>query len=96
MTEERIARLNALAQLKKQRELTVEELAEQAEQAAAKGEAAGQRAEVRAGRASKKKERERGYTPSDEVTAAQAYRDRTTVVDPDGTRKKLERKAPQA
>ena len=65
MTEERIARLNALAQLKKQRELTVEELAEQAEQA-----------ELRA---------------EDIQTVRQ-----NLMAQLDGTRKKLERKAPQA
>ncbi len=70
MTEERIARLNALAQLKKQRELTVEELAEQAEL----------RAE---------------YIQSVRQNLM-AQLDHTTVVYPDGTRKKLERKAPQA
>lgn len=70
MTEERIARLNALAQLKKQRELTVEELAEQAEL----------RAE---------------YIQSVRQNLM-AQMDHTTVVYPDGTRKKLERKAPQA
>ncbi|MDO4372376.1 MAG: DUF896 domain-containing protein [Clostridia bacterium] len=70
MTEERIARLNALAQLKKQRELTVEELAEQAEL----------RAE---------------YLQSVRQNLM-AQLDHTTVVYPDGTRKKLERKAPQA
>ena len=70
MTEERIARLNALAQLKKQRELTVEELAEQAEL----------RAE---------------YLQSVRQNLM-AQLDHTTVVYPDGTRKKLERKASQA
>ncbi len=70
MTEERIARLNALTQLKKQRELTVEELAEQAEL----------RAE---------------YIQSVRQNLM-AQLDHTTVVYPDGTRKKLERKAPQA
>lgn len=70
MTEERIARLNALAQLKKQRELTVEELAEQAEL----------RAE---------------YLQSVRQNLM-AQLDHTTVLYPDGTRKKLERKAPQA
>lgn len=70
MTEERIARLNALAQLKKQQELTVEELAEQAEL----------RAE---------------YIQSVRQNLM-AQLDHTTVVYPDGTRKKLERKAPQA
>ncbi len=70
MTEERIARLNALAQLKKQRELTVEELAEQAEL----------RAE---------------YIQSVRQNLM-AQLNHTTVVYPDGTRKKLERKAPQA
>ena len=70
MTEQRIARLNALAQLKKQRELTVEELAEQAEL----------RAE---------------YLQSVRQNLM-AQLDHTTVVYPDGTRKKLERKAPQA
>lgn len=70
MTEERIARLNALAQLKKQRELTVEELAEQAEL----------RAE---------------YIQSVRQNLM-AQLDNTTVVYPDGTRKKLERKDPQA
>lgn len=70
MTEERIARLNALAQLKKQRELTVEELAEQAEL----------RAE---------------YLQSVRQNLM-AQLDNTTVIYPDGTRKKLERKAPQA
>ena len=70
MTEERIARLNALAQLKKQRELTVEELEEQAEL----------RAE---------------YIQSVRQNLM-AQLDHTTVVYPDGTRKKLERKAPQA
>lgn len=70
MTEERIARLNALAQLKKQRELTVEELAEQAEL----------RAE---------------YLQSVRQNLM-AQLDHTTVVYPDGTRKKLERKVPQA
>lgn len=70
MTEERIARLNALAQLKKQRELTVEELADQAEL----------RAE---------------YIQSVRQNLM-AQLDHTTVVYPDGTRKKLERKAPQA
>lgn len=70
MTEECIARLNALAQLKKQRELTVEELAEQAEL----------RAE---------------YIQSVRQNLM-AQLDHTTVVYPDGTRKKLERKAPQA
>lgn len=70
MTEERIARLNALAQLKKQRELTVEELAEQAEL----------RAE---------------YIQSVRQNLM-AQLDHTTVVYPDGTRKKLEQKAPQA
>lgn len=70
MTEERIARLNALAQLKKQRELTVEELAEQAEL----------RAE---------------YIQSVRQNLM-AQLDHTTVLYPDGTRKKLERKAPQA
>lgn len=70
MTEERIARLNALAQLKKQRELTVEELAEQAEL----------RAE---------------YLQSIRQNLT-AQLDNTTVVYPDGTRKKLERKDPQA
>lgn len=70
MTEERIARLNALAQLKKQRDLTVEELAEQAEL----------RAE---------------YIQSVRQNLM-AQLDHTTVVYPDGTRKKLERKAPQA
>lgn len=70
MTEERIARLNALAQLKKQRELTVEELAEQAEL----------RAE---------------YIQSVRQNLM-AQLDHTTVVYPDGTRKKLERKTPQA
>lgn len=70
MTEERIARLNALAQLKKQRELTVEELAEQAEL----------RAE---------------YLQSVRQNLM-AQLDNTTVIYPDGTRKKLERKDPQA
>ena len=70
MTEERIARLNALAQLKKQRELTVEELAEQAELRAEYIQSARQN--------------------------LMAQLDHTTVVYPDGTRKKLERKAPQA
>lgn len=70
MTEQRIARLNALAQLKKQRELTVEELAEQAEL----------RAE---------------YIQSVRQNLM-AQLDHTTVVYPDGTRKKLERKDPQA
>ncbi len=70
MTEQRIARLNALAQLKKQRELTVEELAEQAEL----------RAE---------------YLQSVRQNLT-AQLDHTTVVYPDGTRKKLERKTPQA
>ena len=73
MTEERIARLNALAQLKKQRELTVEELAEQAEQAELRAE----------------------YIQSVRQNLM-AQLDHTTVVYPDGTRKKLERKAPQA
>ncbi len=70
MTEERIARLNALAQLKKQRDLTVEELAEQAEL----------RAE---------------YIQSVRQNLM-AQLDHTTVLYPDGTRKKLERKDPQA
>ena len=70
MTEERIARLNALAQLKKQRELTVEELAEQAELRAEYIQSVRQK--------------------------LMAQLDHTTVVYPDGTRKKLERKAPQA
>lgn len=70
MTEQRIARLNTLAQLKKQRELTVEELAEQAEL----------RAE---------------YIQSVRQNLM-AQLDHTTVVYPDGTRKKLERKDPQA
>lgn len=70
MTEERIARLNALSQLKKQRELTVEELAEQAEL----------RAE---------------YIQSVRQNLM-AQLDHTTVLYPDGTRKKLERKDPQA
>ena len=50
--------------------------AEQAAQAAAAAEAAAPRAEVTAGTARRLQELERGYTPSDEVTAAQAYRSR--------------------
>lgn len=66
MTQERIARLNALARLKKQRELTTEELAEQAEL----------RAE---------------YLQSIRLSLTSQL-DNTTVVYPDGTRKKLERR----
>ena len=75
MTEERIARLNALAQLKKQRELTVEELAEQADI-----------------------NRSTFYIHYIQSVRQNlmAQLDHTTVVYPDGTRKKLERKAPQA
>lgn len=65
MTQERIDRLNQLARLKKQRELTTEELAEQAEL----------RAE---------------YLAAIRLSLTSQL-DNTTVVYPDGTRKKLER-----
>lgn len=65
MTQERIDRLNQLARLKKQRELTPEELAEQAEL----------RAE---------------YLAAIRLSLTSQL-DNTTVVYPDGTRKKLER-----
>lgn len=65
MTQERIDRLNQLARMKKQRELTPEELAEQAEL----------RAE---------------YLAAIRLSLTSQL-DNTTVVYPDGTRKKLER-----
>lgn len=65
MTQERIDRLNQLARLKKQRELTPEELSEQAEL----------RAE---------------YLAAIRLSLTSQL-DNTTVVYPDGTRKKLER-----
>lgn len=65
MTQERIDRLNQLARLKKQRELTPEELSEQAEL----------RAE---------------YLAAIRLSLTSQL-DNTTVVYPNGTRKKLER-----
>lgn len=65
MTQERMDRLNQLARLKKQRELTPEELSEQAEL----------RAE---------------YLAAIRLSLTSQL-DNTTVVYPDGTRKKLER-----
>ena len=56
--------------------------AEQAAQAAAAAEAARPQAEVTAGTARRLRELERGYTPSDEVTAAQAYRDSVEALEP--------------
>lgn len=58
--------------------------AEQAAQAAAAAEAAAPRAEVTAGTARRLQELEKGYTPSDEVTAAQAYRDSVAALEPGG------------
>ncbi len=66
MTQERIDRLNQLARAKKQRELTAQELAEQAEL----------RAE---------------YLQSIRQSLTSQL-DNTTIVYPDGTRKKLERR----
>ena len=64
--------------------------AEQAAQAAAAAEAAAPRAEVTAGTARRLQELERGYTPSDEVTAAQAYRDSVAALEPEAYRSRFE------
>ena len=58
--------------------------AEQEAQAAAAAEAARPRAEVTAATAKRLQELEKGYTPSDEVTAAQAYRDSVAALEPEG------------
>lgn len=63
---------------------------EQAAQAAAAAEAAAPRAEVTAGTARRLQELERGYTPSDEVTAAQAYRDSVAALEPEAYRSRFE------
>ena len=64
--------------------------AEQAAQAAAAAEAAAPRAEVTAGTARRLQELERGYTPSDEATAAQAYRDSVAALEPEAYRSRFE------
>ena len=64
--------------------------AEQAAQAAAAAEAAAPRAEVTAGTARRLQELERGYTPADEVTAAQAYRDSVAALEPEAYRSRFE------
>ena len=64
--------------------------AEQAAQAAAAAEAAAPRAEVTAGTARRLQELESGYTPSDEVTAAQAYRDSVAALEPEAYRSRFE------
>lgn len=61
-----------------------------AAQAAAAAEAAAPRAEVTAGTARRLQELERGYTPSDEVTAAQAYRDSVAALEPEAYRSRFE------
>ena len=58
--------------------------AEQAAQAAAAAEAAAPRAEVTGSTAKRLQEMERGYTPSDDVTAARAYRDSVAAMQPGG------------
>ena len=48
------------------------------------------RAEVTAGTARRLRELEQGYTPSDEVTAAQAYRDSVAALEPEAYRSRFE------
>lgn len=64
--------------------------AEQEAQAAAAAEAARPRAEVTAATAKRLQELERGYTPSDEVTAAQAYRDSVAALEPGAYQSRFE------
>ena len=64
--------------------------AEQEAQAAAAAEATRPRAEVTAATAKRLQELERGYTPSDEVTAAQAYRDSVAALEPGAYQSRFE------
>lgn len=64
--------------------------AEQEAQAAAAAEAARPRAEVTAATAKRLQELEKGYTPSDEVTAAQAYRDSVAALEPGAYQSRFE------
>ena len=64
--------------------------AEQAAQAAAAAEAAAPRAEVTGSTAKRLQELERGYTPSDDVTAARAYRDSVAAMEPGAYQSRFE------
>ena len=64
--------------------------AEQAAQAAAAEEAAAPRAEVTGSTAKRLQELERGYTPSDDVTAARAYRDSVAALEPGAYQSRFE------
>ena len=64
--------------------------AEQAAQAAAAAEAAAPRAEVTGSTAKRLQELERGYTPSDDVTAARAYRDSVAALEPGAYQSRFE------
>lgn len=64
--------------------------AEQEAQAAAAAEAARPRAEVTAATAKRLQKLEKGYTPSDEVTAAQAYRDSVAALEPGAYQSRFE------
>lgn len=64
--------------------------AEQEAQAAAAAEAARPRAEVTAATAKRLQELEKGYMPSDEVTAAQAYRDSVAALEPGAYQSRFE------
>lgn len=64
--------------------------AEQEAQAAAAAEAARPRAEVTAATAKRLQELEKGYTLSDEVTAAQAYRDSVAALEPGAYQSRFE------
>ena len=64
--------------------------AEQEAQAAAAAKAARPRAEVTAATAKRLQELEKGYTPSDEVTAAQAYRDSVAALEPGAYQSRFE------
>ena len=61
-----------------------------AEQAAAAAEAAAPRAEVTGSTAKRLQELERGYTPSDDVTAARAYRDSVAALEPGAYQSRFE------
>lgn len=64
--------------------------AEQAAQAAAAAEAAAPRAEVTGSTAKRLQELERGYTPSDDVTAARAYCDSVAALEPGAYQSRFE------
>ena len=64
--------------------------AERAVQAAAAAEAAAPRAEVTGSTAKRLQELERGYTPSDDVTAARAYRDSVAALEPGAYQSRFE------